>query len=56
MLTGRQIASMIYAFFNINDVQERATDMNDMLNIKLRNVKIFDRASEQTLMAMKNRA
>ena len=36
MLTGRQIAFMIYAFFKINDAQGRASGMNDLLNVELR--------------------
>ena len=36
MLTGRQIAYQIYAFFNINDVQRDAIGMNDVRNIEFR--------------------
>ena len=33
--TGRQIASRIYVFFKINDVQGRAICMNDLLHIEV---------------------
>ena len=51
MLTGRQIAFMLCAFYN---VQGRAIGMNDLLNIELRNdsLKMFDQAWDETLMAM----
>ena len=32
MLTGRQIVFMIHAYFKINDVQDRAVSMNDVLS------------------------
>ena len=46
---------MIYAVFKINDVQGRAIDMTDLLNIELRSdsLNMFDHAWADTLMAMK---
>ena len=43
---------MIYS--KLNDVQRRGIDMNDLLNIELCdcNLKIFDQAWDETLMAM----
>ena len=54
MLTGRQIAYQIDAFFKLNDVPGRVSGSNDMLNIELRddNLKMFDQTWEETLMAM----
>ena len=37
MLSGRQIAVMVCAFFKINDVQGSAFGMDDVLNVELRN-------------------
>ena len=53
MSTGRQIAFVIYAF-RITDVQQRATGMNDLLSIELRNddLKMVNQVWEQILMAM----
>ena len=54
LLTGRQIAFMICAFFEINNVHGRAMSMNDLLNIEVVNdiLKKFDQAWEETLMAL----
>ena len=53
-MTRRQIASMIYVFLKINDVQVTATSMNDLLNVELVNdsLKRFDQSWEETLMAL----
>ena len=53
MLTRRQIAFIIYAFFKINDVQGRTTSINELLNIELFNDNLiqFDQAWEETVMA-----
>ena len=37
MLTGRQIAFMIFAFFKVNDVKERTESINDLLHVELVN-------------------
>ena len=52
-LTGRQIAHMIHASFEIHDVQSRAIGLNDVLNTELRNdsLQVFDCAWVETLMA-----
>ena len=54
VLTGRKIVNLIHAFFRIFDVQGRAVDLNGQLSIELRsdNLKKFDEAREETLMAM----
>ena len=54
MLTGRQIAFMTYAYCKVNDVQERAMSMNDLLNIELvkGNLTKFDQAWEENSMAL----
>ena len=46
MLTGRQMAFMIHAYFRINDVQGRTRSMNDLLHIELANdiLKQFNQA------------
>ena len=53
MLTGRQIAHQIYAFFKIDDLQGRAIGTNDLLNIELHNdnLETFGHVWEETLMA-----
>ena len=55
MLTGRQIAFTIYAFFKINDVQRKVIGTNDLLNIELVNdhVKKFDEAWQNILIGLK---
>ena len=53
MLTGRQIAYQICAYFKINDVHRIAFGMNDLLNIELRNdnLMMFDQSWDETLTA-----
>ena len=50
MLTRGQIAFIIYAYFKINDVQGRATGINDLLNIELRcdSLKMFELGCDKT--------
>ena len=52
MLTGRQIAFMVYAFFNFHDHQRGVVGMNDLLNIELvnDNLKTFDEAWENDVV------
>ena len=54
MLTRRQIACTICAFFKINSVQRKATSITDLLNIESvnDNLKKFDLCWEETLMAL----
>ena len=53
ILTRRQIAHIICAFFKINDVQRRAFGSDDLLNKEVRydNLKRVHQAWAQTLMA-----
>ena len=50
----RPIASTIFSFFKMDDVQRRVIGVNDLLNIELVNDKLkqFDDAWEETLMAL----
>ena len=54
MLTGRQIAFMIYAYFKINVVQDRAISMNDELSSECVNDNLneFEQTWKETLMAL----
>ena len=53
ILTRRQIAHIICAFFKINDVQRRAFGLDDLPNKEVRydNLKRVHQAWAQTLMA-----
>ena len=46
MLTGRKIAVVMYAFFQINDEQGRACGMN--IELRSDSLKMFDQAWEET--------
>ena len=54
MLTGRQIMFHIFSFFNINETQVHTMNSSELLLVELYNdnVKIFNHASEETMLAL----
>ena len=48
--TGRQVAWMIYEYFQVSDTDESVLDINEILND---NVQSFSRPWDETMTAMK---
>ena len=54
MLTGRQIAWMIYEHFRLTDIDGAVLEFTDLLRVELRgdNLRAFDTSWDETLLAM----
>ena len=56
MLTGRQVAFMMFQHFQLNDLDSSMMEFNDLLSLELKgdNLRAFDTAWDNTLLGMKN--
>ena len=54
MLTGRQIAWMIYEHFRLTDMDGAVLEFTDLLRVELKgdNLRAFDTSWDETLLAM----
>ena len=57
VLSGRQVASMIYQYFKVGDTDESALDPNEILTVELKydNAQSFDSRWDETIIALKKR-
>ena len=55
LLTGRQVACMIFEYFKFSDTDESVLDFDEILKVELKNdnVKSFDSRWDETIIAMK---